>query len=56
LAINGKRGPWFWEDYIPQYRGMPGTGFGSGWVGEQGEGRYRGLLDRKRRKGIAFEM
>jgi hypothetical protein len=34
----GRRGPWFCEDYRPQYRGMPGPGSGSGWVGEQGEG------------------
>jgi hypothetical protein len=28
---------------MSQYRGMPGPGNGSGWVGEQGEGgRYRG--------------
>jgi hypothetical protein len=28
-----------------QYRGMPGPGSRSGWVGEQGEGGgYRGLL------------
>jgi hypothetical protein len=24
-----------WEDFMPQYRGMPGPGSGSGWVGEQ---------------------
>ena len=24
------------EGYMPQYRGMPGPGIGSGWVGEQG--------------------
>jgi hypothetical protein len=24
---------------MPQYRGMPGPGIWSGWVGEQGEGR-----------------
>jgi hypothetical protein len=35
-AINGSRGPWPYEDYIPKYRGMPGIG--SGWVGKQGEG------------------
>jgi hypothetical protein len=28
----------------------------SGWVGEQGRGGYRGLLERKLGKGIAFEM
>jgi hypothetical protein len=30
--------PWSWEDHVPQYRGMPGPGSGSGWVGEQGKG------------------
>jgi hypothetical protein len=29
---------------MPQYREMPGTRSGSGWVGEQGRGGYRGLL------------
>jgi hypothetical protein len=38
LTINGRRGPWSWEDYMPQYRGMPGPGSGSGWAGEQGRG------------------
>ena len=32
------RGPWSLEDYIPQDRGMPEPGSGSGWVGEQGGG------------------
>jgi hypothetical protein len=43
---------------MPQYKGMPGPGIGSGWVGEQqGEGGwYRGFLERKLGKGIAFEM
>ena len=42
---------------MPQYRGMPGPGSGSGWVGEQEEGgRDRGFLERKLGKGIAFEM
>jgi hypothetical protein len=27
------------EDHMPQYRGMPGPGSRSGWVGEQGRGR-----------------
>jgi hypothetical protein len=40
-----------------QYSGMPGPGRRTGWVGEQGErGRYRGFLERKLGKGIAFEM
>ena len=25
------------EGSLPQYRGMPGSGSGSGWFGEQGE-------------------
>jgi hypothetical protein len=40
-----------------QYRGMPGPGSRSGWVGEQGEReRDRGFLEGKLRKGITFEM
>jgi hypothetical protein len=27
------------EDSMPQYRGMPGPGSRSGWVGEQEEGK-----------------
>jgi hypothetical protein len=44
---------------MPKYRGMPGPGNWSGWVGEQGRGwgvGYKGLSERKIRKGIAFEM
>jgi hypothetical protein len=45
------------KDYMPQYRGMPGPGSGSGWVGSRaGRGEYRGLSERKPRKGIALEM
>ena len=37
---------------MPQYRGMPEPGRGSGWVGEQGEEvRNRGFLEGKLRKG-----
>ena len=33
---------------MPQYREMPGTGRGSGWVGKQGEGGGdRGFLEEK---------
>jgi hypothetical protein len=36
---------------------MPGPGSRSGWIGEQREmGGYRGILERKLGKGIAFEM
>jgi hypothetical protein len=39
-----------------QYRGMPGPGSGSGWVGEQGlEEGDREFLEGKLGKGIAFE-
>jgi hypothetical protein len=43
------------EDSMSQCRGMPGPG--SGWAGEQGEGRGdRGFSERKLGKGITFEM
>jgi hypothetical protein len=42
---------------MPQYRRMPGPGNGSGWFGKQGDGGgYRGFLEKKLGKGIAFEM
>jgi hypothetical protein len=41
---------------MSQYRGMPGPGSGSGWVGEQGGGRYRRLSERKLGKEITFEI
>jgi hypothetical protein len=42
---------------MPQYRGLPGPGSRSRWVGEQGEGRGdREFSERKLGKGIAFEM
>jgi hypothetical protein len=42
---------------MPQYKGMPGPGNGSGWVGEQGDGgRNRGFSNGKPGKGITFEM
>jgi hypothetical protein len=57
VAIIGRRGPWSCEDYMPQYRGMPGPGSWSEWVGEQGEREgYRGFLERKLGKGTTFEM
>jgi hypothetical protein len=37
LVSNGRRGPWSSEGSMPQYRGMPGSGSRSEWVGEQGE-------------------
>jgi hypothetical protein len=57
LIINGKRGSWSCEGSIPQYRGMPGPGRGSGWVGEQGVGgEDRGISEEKIGKWITFEM
>ena len=42
---------------MPQYRGMPGLGNGSGRVGEQvEEGGDRGFSEGKQGKGITFEM
>jgi hypothetical protein len=42
---------------MPQYGEMPGPGSGSGWVGEQGEGRRdRGFSEGKPGKEITFEM
>jgi hypothetical protein len=55
--INGRRGPWFCEGSMPQYREMPRTGSRSGWVGEEGEGvgnRGQGLSEGKPEKGITF--
>jgi hypothetical protein len=37
MVINGRKDPWSCEGSMPQYRGMPGPGTGSEWVGEQGE-------------------
>jgi hypothetical protein len=50
------RVPWSCEGSMPQYRGMPGPGSGSGWVGEQGEGSgERGFSEGKLGKGVTFE-
>jgi hypothetical protein len=38
-----RRGSWSCKDHMPQYRGMPEPGSGSGCVGEQGGGGFRGL-------------
>jgi hypothetical protein len=39
----GRRSLSSFQDHMPQYRGMPGPGSRSGWVGEQGRGVYRRL-------------
>jgi hypothetical protein len=55
--INRKRGHWFCEGSVPQYRGMPGSRSGSGWVGEQGKwGEDRRFSEGKLGMGITFEM
>jgi hypothetical protein len=42
---------------MPQYKGMPGPGSRSGWVGEQGEvAGDTEFLERNLEKGIAFEI
>ena len=42
---------------MPQYRGMPGPGSTSGWVGGWGQrGEDRGFSEGKLGKGITFEM
>jgi hypothetical protein len=57
LVINERRGPWSFEDSMPRYRGLPGPGSRSRWVGEQGQGEGdRGFSERKLGKGITFEM
>jgi hypothetical protein len=44
LTAQGGEAPWSSKLCMPQYRGVPGPGDGSEWVGEQGRGGYRGLL------------
>jgi hypothetical protein len=53
VAEDGLVGHQWEERPLPQYRGMPGPGRGSGWVGEQGrrEGN-RGFLEGETRKGV----
>jgi hypothetical protein len=42
---------------MSQYRGRPGPGSGSGWVGEQGERvGDRVFSEKKLGKGITFEV
>jgi hypothetical protein len=57
LIIDGGRGPWYYEDFIPQCWGIPGPG--SGWVDEQREGeeeKGKEFSEEKPGKGILFEM
>ena len=57
LDISGRRGPWFREGWMPHYRGMPGPGSWSVWVGEQGvRGWDIAFSVGKPGKGITFEM
>jgi hypothetical protein len=45
------------KSYPLLYRGMPGPGSRSGWVGKQGEGgKDRGFSKGKPGKGITFEI
>jgi hypothetical protein len=58
LVINGRRGPWFCEDLIPQCREV---GVGEGKWGstliEAGGGEWdRGFPEKIPGKGITFEM
>jgi hypothetical protein len=56
-VINRKRGPWSCVGSMPQFRGMPGLGSESGWVGEQGEvGEDRRFSEGKPGQVITFEM
>ena len=45
-GINEKGGPWSCEGLMPQCRGMPGPGSGSGWVSKQEEVEWDGGLQR----------
>ena len=57
-GINRRRGLWSCEGSMPQFRGMPGRGRGSGagnTVIEAGEGA-REFLEVRSGKGITFEM
>jgi hypothetical protein len=36
---------------MPQYRGMPGPGSRSGWVGKKGRGGDKGFFGEETRKG-----
>jgi hypothetical protein len=56
MVVLWRRGPRSCEGSKPQYRGMPGLGSRSGYVGEQ-EGRSdMGFSEGKPGKGITFEI
>ena len=49
--------PLSFEGSMPQFRGMPGPGRGSGWFREYGQGsEHRGFSKGKTGKRITFEM
>jgi hypothetical protein len=50
-VINGRRGPWFCEGSMPQYRGMPEPGMGVGVLGNRGRGKGIGDFGGEIRKG-----
>jgi len=45
IWLHARKAPWPCKIFMPQYRGMPGPGSRSGWVGEQGGGGYRIALE-----------
>ena len=47
----GREAPWSCKLYMPQYRGMPGPGSGSEWLGELGGGGNRGFLEGNQERG-----
>jgi hypothetical protein len=47
---------YYFKTVVPQYRGMPGPGSGSGWVVEQGVSGDREFSEERQRKGITFEV
>jgi hypothetical protein len=57
LSHQWEERPLVCEGSMPQCRGMPGQGSGSGRVGEHGEwGGDRGFSEEKLGKGLIFEM
>jgi hypothetical protein len=57
LNINGRRGPWSCEGWMPQCQGMSGQGNGSGCVGEQELEEWGSRFSEgKQGKVITFEM